>query len=174
MVRRTNNATGLLALAGRQHPVGFHLAGHRVTVRIDHGVLRLLGPSRTVLRSLPNLLSSAQTARIRDARPAGPAPTPAVAGLRAERRVSSRGSVSIAGQKIQVGIGHAGRTHTIEEADTTFRVYAGDELLTEVLRTTASKIAGSKPVSRTLTRGSRKCPSGLCRVAVLLKTGCVS
>jgi integrase-like protein len=30
-VERTINATGLLALAGRQHSVGFHLAGRRVT-----------------------------------------------------------------------------------------------------------------------------------------------
>jgi hypothetical protein len=49
--------------------------------------------------------------------------------------------------RIQVGIGHAGRTVTVEEAATTFRVYDGDQLLTEVLRTTAKQIAGSKPAS---------------------------
>jgi hypothetical protein len=27
----TTNATGLTALAGRQHPIGYHLAGQRIT-----------------------------------------------------------------------------------------------------------------------------------------------
>jgi hypothetical protein len=107
-LERTINATGLLALAGRQHPVGFHLAGRRVTVRIDHGVLHLLGADRTVLRSMPNPLSPAEVARIRDARPAGPAPTSTTSALRVERRVSCRGSICIARQKIQVGIGQPG------------------------------------------------------------------
>jgi len=124
--------------------VGYHLAGRRVTVRIDHGVLHLLGPDRTVLRSLPNPLSAAEIARIRDARPAGPAPAPPIARPRVERRVSSRGSICIARQKIQVGLSHAGRTITVEEADTTFRVFDGDQLLTEVLRTTTKQVARFK------------------------------
>ncbi|MFB9691503.1 IS481 family transposase [Amorphoplanes digitatis] len=143
-VERTINACGLLALAGRQHPVGFHLAGQRVTVRIDHGVLHLLGSDRAVLRSLPNPLTTPEQGRIRDARPAGPAPAPDMQPLRVDRRVSSRGSISIARQKIQVGIGHAGRTVTVEEADTTFRIHHGDELLAEVARTTTRPIARFK------------------------------
>jgi hypothetical protein len=130
-VERTVNACGLLALAGRQHPVGFH------------GVLHLLDGDRTVLRSLPNPLSPAELHRIRDARPAGPPPASTTA-LRVDRRVSSRGSICIAHQKIQVGIGHAGRAVTVEEADTTFRVYNGDQLLTEVVRTTAHTISRFK------------------------------
>jgi Integrase core domain len=144
-VERTINACGLLALAGRQHPVGYHLAGRRVTARLDHGALHLLDTDRAVLRSLPNPLTAADLRRIRDARPAGPAPAPAATGpLRVDRRVSCRGSVMIARQKIQVGIGHAGRTVAVEEADTTFRVYDGDQLLTEVLRSTTKPIARFK------------------------------
>jgi hypothetical protein len=132
-VDRLVNATGLLALAGRQHPVGYHLAGRRVTARLDHGVLHLLDSDRTVLRSLPNPLTPADLARLRDARPGGPPPTPTTEALRVDRRVSSRGSITIAGQRIQVGIGH---TVTVEETDTSFRVLDGDQLLTEVPRTT--------------------------------------
>ncbi len=143
-VERTVNACGLLALAGRQHPVGYHLAGRRVTARLDHGVLHLLDTDRTVLRSLPNPLTAADLRRIRDARPAGPAPAPATGLLRVARRVSCRGSISIARQKIQVGIGHAGRTVTVEEADTTFRIYDGDQLLAEVIRTTTKQVARFK------------------------------
>lgn len=61
-----------------------------------------------------------------------------------DRRVSSRGSVSIARQKIQVGIGRAGHTVTIEETDTASRVYLGERLLTEVVRTTTHTIARFK------------------------------
>jgi len=143
-VERTVNATGLLALAGRQHPVGFHLAGQRVTVRIDRGVPHLLGPDRVVLRSLPNPLTAAEVAKIRDARPGGPPPAPTGEPLRVARRVSSRGSVCVARQKIQVGIGHAGRTVTVEEGDTTFRVYDGGQLLAEVIRTTTRPVARFK------------------------------
>jgi hypothetical protein len=39
---------------------------------------------------------------------------------------------------------HAGHTVTVETADTTFRVYAGDELLIEVARTTTRLIARFK------------------------------
>jgi hypothetical protein len=37
-----------------------------------------------------------------------------------------------------------GRTVTVEQADTTFRVFDGDQLLTEVRRTTTATIARSK------------------------------
>nr|BFE67261.1 hypothetical protein GCM10020092_005620 [Actinoplanes digitatis] len=97
-----------------------------------------------MLRSLPNPLTTPEQGRIRDARPASPAPAPDMQPLRVDRRVSSRGSISIARQKIQVGIGHADRTVTVEEADTTFRIHHGDELLAEVARTTTRPIARFK------------------------------
>ncbi|MEU5563423.1 IS481 family transposase [Micromonospora musae] len=146
-VDRLVNAIGLVSLAGRQHPIGYHLAGRRVTIRLDHGVLHLLDTDRTLLRSLPNPLTPQEQARIRDARPAGPPPTPAPEPQRVERRVSSRGVLVIAGQKIHVGIGHAGRTLTVEDADTTFRVHDGDQLLTEVPRTTTKPSPGSRPAN---------------------------
>jgi transposase InsO family protein len=143
-VDRTISACGLLGLAGRQHPVGYHLAGRRVTARLDHGVLHLLDHDRTVLRSLPNPLTAADLARLRDARPAGPAPVLTRTPLQVDRRISSRGSISVAGQRIQVGIGHAGRMVTVEQADTSFRVYDAGQLLIEVTRTTTKTIARFK------------------------------
>jgi hypothetical protein len=120
---------GLISLAGRQHPVGYHFAGRRLTVRLDHGLLQLVNDG-VLSRSLPNPLTPAEVARIRDARPAGPAPQPASEPVRVERRVSSRGAIVVAGQRIHVGMVHAGRTVTVEAADRTFRVYDGDEMLT--------------------------------------------
>jgi hypothetical protein len=39
---------------------------------------------------------------------------------------------------------HAGRTVTIETGDRTFRIHDGDELLTEVARTTGKRLARFK------------------------------
>ncbi len=112
-------------------------------VRIDRGLLQLAADG-VLLRSLPNPLTPAEIARIRDARPAGPPPVPAAKPIRVQRRVSSRGALVVAGQRIHVGMVHAGRTLAVESADHTFRVYDGDELLTEVARTTTRPIARFK------------------------------
>jgi hypothetical protein len=132
---------GLIGLAGRQHPVGSQFAGRRVTVRLDQALMQITDQG-VLLRSLPNPLSPTETGRIRAARPAGPAPAPQADPLRVDRRVSSRGALVIAGQKIHVGTRHAGVTLTVEAADTTFRIYHGDQLVTEVTRTT------TKPITR--------------------------
>ncbi|WP_088988724.1 hypothetical protein [Micromonospora chokoriensis] len=50
---RLVNATGLIILAGRQHPVGYHFAGRRLTVRLDRGLMQINGHG-ILLRSLPN------------------------------------------------------------------------------------------------------------------------
>ncbi|MFE9692345.1 IS481 family transposase [Micromonospora sp. NPDC005806] len=142
-VERLVNATGLISLAGRQHPVGYHFAGRRVTVRLDRGLMQITTDG-VLLRNLPNPLTSAEIAGIRDARPAGPPPTPATEPLRVERRVSCRGTLVIAGQRIHVGNIHAGRTLIVEAGDTTFRVHDGDQLLTEVPRTTGKDITRFK------------------------------
>jgi hypothetical protein len=41
-VDRLDGGTGLISLAGRQHPIGYHFAGRRLTVRLDHGLLQLV------------------------------------------------------------------------------------------------------------------------------------
>ncbi len=142
-VDRMVNAVGAVGLAGRQHPVGYHFAGRRVTVRLDQSLLQLVQDG-VLLRSLPNPLTPADMARIRDARPAGPPAQPPAGPQRVERRISSRGSLVVAGQRIRVGMVHAGRTVTVETGDTTWRIYHGDELLTEVARTTGKNVARFK------------------------------
>jgi hypothetical protein len=52
----------------RVRTVGYHLAGQRVTVRLDDAVMQILDHDRTVLRSLPNPLQS-QDRRKTGARP---------------------------------------------------------------------------------------------------------
>jgi hypothetical protein len=95
---------------------------------------------------------------------APPAPlSPTAEPLRAQRKVSGRGQVVIAGQKIQVGIGHAGTIVTIEDTDGTFHASLGDQSITEVARTTTKPIArfkARKPEpSRPSTSRLRECDS---------------
>jgi hypothetical protein len=78
----------------------------------------------------------AELARLRDARHAGPPPATSPEPLRIERRVSSRGAVAVAGQRIHVGMIHAGLAVAVTGAGHTFRVQHGDELIAEVARTT--------------------------------------
>uniref|UniRef100_UPI003F495E86 hypothetical protein n=1 Tax=Nonomuraea bangladeshensis TaxID=404385 RepID=UPI003F495E86 len=144
VVDRTINASGLVVLGGRQYSVGYQFAGRRLTVRIDGAVLHL-SDGHTLLRTLPNPLIREEMARLRDARPAGLEPRPAAEPVRVQRRASSRGQVSVAGQRIRVGIGYAATTVTIEDTDGTFRIttYAG-QVIAEVARTTTKSIARFK------------------------------
>jgi hypothetical protein len=143
-VDRLVNACGQVGLAGVQHPIGYHLAGQRVTVRLDRGVMQILDRERTLLRSLPNPIAPADRKRIRDARPAGPAPVIPDTVVPVQRRVSSRGALMVAGQKIHIGNGHAGATVDVHPTDTTWRIYDNDQLLAEVPRTTTKPIARFK------------------------------
>ncbi|WP_176728510.1 hypothetical protein [Planobispora rosea] len=59
-----------------------------------------------------------------------------------QRRVSSRGWIAVAGQRIGVGIGHAAATVTVEEANATFRITCAGQAVAEVARTT------TRPVTR--------------------------
>lgn len=142
-VDRAVNGCGAVGLAGRQHPVGYHLAGRRVTIRFDGGVMQLLDSDRTLLRTLPNPIGD-QAHRLRDARPGGPAPVVPDLPPPVQRRVSSRGVVMVAGQKIHVGIGHAGLTVDVHTHDTSLRVCHGDQVLTEAPRTATKPIARFK------------------------------
>jgi hypothetical protein len=104
-----------------------------------------LAADGVLLRSLPNPLARAELPRIHDARPGGPAPVPRPEPIRVQRRVSSRGALVVAGQRIHVGIAHAGRTLDVEAADHTIRLY--DEagvLVAEAPRTTTKSIARFK------------------------------
>lgn len=143
-VDRLVNASGLVGLAGRQHPVGYHLAGRRVIVRVDSAAMQILDHDRTLLRTLPNPLAPDDRRRLRDARPAGPPAHVPQTPPTVQRRVSCRGVIMVAGQKITVGYGHAGLTVTVALNDDTYQVYDGDQLLTEAPRTSTKPIARFK------------------------------
>jgi len=81
---------------------------------------------------------------------AGPEPLPPASPV-IQRRVSSRGAIRVARQRVQVGLPHAGRIVTIELGDTTLRVTDPDgELLATVPRN------GTGEISRFKAHGTRE------------------
>jgi hypothetical protein len=141
-VDRLVNAQGLISLARTQCPIGYHLAGQRVTIRLDGSVLQILDHERTLIRSLPNPLPPG--VRPRDGRPGGPPPHVPESPPVVQRRVSERGVIQVARQKINLGIGNAGRLVDIYTDDTSWRIHHDNELLAEVPRTTTSPVARFK------------------------------
>jgi hypothetical protein len=76
-----------------------------------------------------------------------PGPRPSLYHLEARRSLgigAAGQAITIARQRIHIGIVHAGRTLTVESADHTFRIYDGDQLLAETGRTTTKPIARFK------------------------------
>jgi hypothetical protein len=70
--------------------------------------------------------------------------------VRVQRRVSSRGGIQVAGQRVQVGFRHAGATVTIEVEDTVLRILdQHDEVLTVVPRTSRKEVTRYKAYGHT-------------------------
>ncbi len=90
-------------------------------------------------RTLPCPIPPGQRHRLQGVRLAGPASLPPAATA-VQRRVSSRGGIQVARQKIQVGMTHAGKTVTVVDQDTSFRLVIEGETGAVVPRTTSSEI----------------------------------
>lgn len=137
-VERTVNAAGCVGLANKAVSVGFPLAGRRAVLRFEATTMTVLDAvERTLLRSVPNPLTTRAVAYLRGARPGGPPPTPVPTGpVTVERIVSSTGGVMIARQRIQVGRNHARKLVTATVDDQHIQVHDGPHLLVTVPRTT--------------------------------------
>ena len=82
--------------------------------------------------------------KLQGVRLAGPDPLPQ-ARLAVQRKVSSRGGIQVAGQRIQVGFSHAGQTVTIQLGDTTVRIIdQNGEPMTTVPRNSTGEISRFK------------------------------
>jgi len=99
-VQRLVNATGIITLGNHVIQVGSPLAGQRARIRLDGQVMHIITRDGILWRSLPCPLPPAQRHKLQRVRPAGPEPLPAV-GRTIERKVSSRGGVQVARQRIR-------------------------------------------------------------------------
>ena len=139
-IERTVNATGLVGLAGAQFNVGYQLAGQRVTLRMDGTQMAVITSDGELARTMPCPVPAGDRYRLRGARKAAAAPLPPSGPVTVQRRVSSRGGIMVATQKIQVGLIHAGKIVTVTAGDHSFRLEVDGQAAGVVPRTTTSEI----------------------------------
>ena len=148
-VQRVVNSSGIITLANQVIAVGSPLAGQRARMRLDGQVMHVITQDGILWRTLPCPIPPGQRHKLQGVRLAGPQPLPPASRI-IQRKVSSRGGIQVARQRIHVGLPHAGRIVTIELGDTTLRVTdpSGD-LLTTVPRN------GNGEISRFKAHGSK-------------------
>lgn len=139
-VDRTVNATGGVSLGDQQVGVGLPLAGQRITLRMEGTLMAVLGSDGTLLRTLACPIPADRRYRLRGARRARSVPPQPGGPIIVQRRVSSRGGLMVARQKIHAGMIHAGKTATVICEASCFRVVIDGETAAVVPRTTTSEI----------------------------------
>jgi transposase InsO family protein len=139
-IERTVNATGLVGLAGAQVSVGYQLAGQRVTLRMDGTQMAVITSDGELARTMPCPVPPAGRYRLRGARRAAASPPPPSGPVTVQRRVSSRGGIMVATQKIQVGLIHAGKIVTVTAGDHSFRLEVDGQAAGVVPRTSTREI----------------------------------
>ena len=139
-VERTVNACGLVGLAGAQFNVGYQLAGQRVTLRMDGTQMTVITGDGELARTMPCPVPAGDRYRLRGARKAAASPLPPSGPVTVQRRVSSRGGIMVATQKIQVGLVHAGKIVIVTAGDHSFRLAVDGQAVGVVPRTTTREI----------------------------------
>jgi hypothetical protein len=143
-VQRLVNAAGIITLGNQVIQVGSPLAGQRARIRLDGQVMHVITQDGVLWRSLPCPIPPGQRHKLQGVRLAGPQPLPP-ASMVVQRKVSSRGGIQVARQRIQVGFSNAGQTVTIQLGDTALRVIdEHGELLTTVPRASNAEISRFK------------------------------
>ena len=137
-VDRLVTASGGITLGNQLILVGSPLAGQRARIRLDGQLMHVITQDGVLWRTLPCPIPPGQRHRLQGVRLAGPAPLPPSA-ITVQRRVSSRGGIQVARQRIQAGMSHAGKTVTVLSEDTSFRLVIDGETVGVVPRTTSQE-----------------------------------
>jgi transposase InsO family protein len=138
-VERTVNASGNISVGCHVISAGSPLAGQRVTVRLDGPVAHILADGNAV-RTIACPVPQPARHRLRGARAGTTGPPQRPAPLTVRRRVSSRGAIMIGGQRIQVGLPHAGKTVTINVGSDTYQITVEDGITIAAPRKTSRAI----------------------------------
>ena len=141
-VDRLVNGIGGITLGNRLILVGSPLAGQRARLRLDGQLMHVLTQDGILWRTLPCPIPASQRHRLQGVRLAGPAPLPATATV--QRRVSSRGGIQVAHQRIQAGMTHAGKIVTVITENNSFRLVIDGDTVAVVPRTTSHEIGRYK------------------------------
>jgi hypothetical protein len=102
-VQRLVNSSGIITLANQVIAVGSPLAGQRARIRLDGQVMRVITQDGILWRTLPCPIPPSQRHKLPGVRLAGPQPLPP-AGPVIQRKVSSRGGIQVARQRIHIGL----------------------------------------------------------------------
>jgi hypothetical protein len=145
-VDRLVNGIGGVTLLNRLILVGSPLAGQRARLRLDGQLMHVLTQDGVLWRTLPCPIPPGQRHRLQGVRLAGPAPLPEPAPV-VQRRVSSRGGIQVAHQKIQAGMTHARKIVTVVTENNSFRLVIDGETVATVPRTTSREIDRYKAYS---------------------------
>jgi transposase InsO family protein len=142
-VDRLVNGIGGVTLLNRLVLVGSPLAGQRARIRLDGQLMHVLTQDGMLWRTLPCPIPPGQRHRLQGVRLAGPDPLPEAAPV-VQRRVSSRGGIQVACQRIQVGMTHAGKIVTVVPETNSFRLVIDGDTVATVPRTTSRQIGRYK------------------------------
>jgi transposase InsO family protein len=142
-VDRLVNGIGGITLLNRLILVGSPLAGQRARVRLDGQLMHVITQDGLLWRTLPCPIPPGQRHRLQGVRLAGPAPLPDATAT-VQRRVSSRGGIQVARQRIQVGMTHAGKIVTVATENNSFRLVIDGETVGVVPRATSHEIGRYK------------------------------
>ena len=138
-VDRLVNGIGGITLLNRLILVGSPLAGQRARIRLDGQLMHVITQDGVLWRTLPCPIPPHQRHRLQGVRLAGPAPLPEPTTT-VQRRVSSRGGIQVARQRIHVGMTHARKIVTVITENNSFRLVIDGETITVVPRTTSREI----------------------------------
>ncbi len=138
-VDRLVNATGGVTLGNRLILVGSPLAGQRARIRLDGQLMHVITQDGVLWRTLPCPIPPGQRHRLQGAAWPGPHPCPKPHSP-SQRRVSSRGGIQVAHQRIQAGMTHAGKIVTVVCENNSFRLVIDGETVRTVPRTTSYEI----------------------------------
>jgi transposase InsO family protein len=138
-VDRLVNGIGGVTLLNQLVLVGSPLAGQRARLRLDGSVRHVITQDGVLWRTLPCPIPPGERHRLQGVRLAGPEPLP-VPVLSVQRRVSSRGGIQVAHQRIQVGMTHAAKIVTVMPEGDSFLLVIDGETVGVVPRTTSHEI----------------------------------
>jgi hypothetical protein len=107
---------------------------------MDGTQMAVISHDGTLLRTMPCPVPGPDRPRLRGARRAAASPPAPSGPVTVQRRVSSRGGIMVATQKIQVGLIHVGKIVTVTAEDHSFRLVIDGQTVGVVPRTTTSEI----------------------------------
>jgi transposase InsO family protein len=142
-IDRTVNAGGTVSLHYAQVSVGVMLSGRRVTLRLEGEVMLVISDGE-ILRTLACPVPQEKRLGLRGARLAEGLVARTPSAITVERRVSSRGVIFVATQRIHIGLVHAHKVLRVVADSNAFTVFDGDDELRTVKRTTSSDIVAWK------------------------------